>query len=214
MKRREKLRSAGGFTLVEMLVVISVFGLILTLIGLEFVSVVDNTLHTRANTDAESQARIVMGKVTTHMRTAFFDVTDAVPGSPRPVASPYQTSAPYVTFYRVAKGGLGGPIPPCPAGGIHNGGEPCPPYELVTIQMNALNPGELDEIITSMPGGNAQPPIILGRNVTSFIVTSPTTSSTQYNIDLTVSVPSGHCGGPTKSCSFTLDNVVYVGGSE
>ncbi len=52
MSRRQRFRRSEGFTLIEMLVVIGLVGLILTLIGLEFVAVVNHTLHTRAETDA------------------------------------------------------------------------------------------------------------------------------------------------------------------
>jgi type II secretory pathway pseudopilin PulG len=209
MNARQKRRHAGGFSIIETLIAVAVVGLILTLIGLEFVGVVDDTLHTRANTDAESQARLIMARVSTRMRTSFYDVTDNIPG-PLPVVSPVATSAPYVTFYRVRPGGLQGPIPLCTPGNAHSGGEPCPPFELVTIQMNPIKPGELDEIITPQPGGTAGLPNILGRNVTSFTVTAQ--SSTQYNVEVRVSIPSSHCSGPARTCTFTLDNVVYIGG--
>ena len=212
MNARLARKRVRGFGIIDTLVAVAMFGLILTLIGLEFVGVVDDTLHTRANTDAESQARVIMAKVTSHMRTSFFDYTD-FPAQPTalPVVSPTPTaSAGYVTFYRVSKGSLAGPIPTCTAGPGQNAGAPCPSFELVTIQMNPLKPGELDEIITPMPSGVAQPPIVLGRNVSAFTVTAQ--SATQYNVALTVSIPSSHCAGAVRSCSFTLDSVVYIGG--
>src|SRR5579864_7930837 len=91
MSTRHELRRGDGFTLVEMLVSLGIIGLILTLIGLEFVGVVNHTLHTRANTDAESQARLIMSQVSTQLRTAYFDVSDyptTAPAKWLPVVSP------------------------------------------------------------------------------------------------------------------------------
>jgi hypothetical protein len=161
-----------------------------------------------------------MSKVSNQLRAAYFDVSD-YPNMPAanalPVVSPLPINSPtpvnYVVFYRVAKGGLASIPATCPTG-ASNFGAPCPPFELVTIQMSATTPGELDEIITPQPGGVPSSPMPMAQNVTGFAV-SPISESQQggqYNISITVTQPSGHCvaGG----CSFTLDNVVYVGGQE
>lgn len=217
MSKHQRSRRNSGFTLVEMITVVAVFGLILTLLGLEFVSVVSTTLHTRANTDAESQARIIMSKVETHLRVAYYDYVDNPPGSPVPVASPLPPlpgaspmPTPFVTFYRVSAGGLVGSGTPtlCTVQGVSN--VPCPPFELVTIQINPLKLGELDELITPVKSGVQEAPIVLGTNVSSFNILPVSTS--RYDVSLTVTEPSSHC--VNDQCSFTLNDVVYVGGQE
>ncbi len=207
---RPRNRATRGFTLVEMITVVAIIGLILTLLSLEFISVVNSTLHSRANTDAESQARVIMAKIETHMRSAYFDYTDFT-GSPAPVISPIPgASAGYVLFYRSAPGQLS------PAMNTCSDGAPCPQFETVLIQMNPKVSGELDEIITPQPGGAALPATVLGTNVSSFTVSGQGTN--RYDIALTVSEPSGHCTHDPNTgrdaCTFSLNDVVYVGGSE
>ena len=201
-----KRRATRGFTLVEMVTVVAVIGLILTLLGLEFVSVVNSTLHSRANTDAESQARVIMSKVETHMRNAYFDYTDfSVSGTPDPVISPVPgSSAGYVLFYRTVPGQLTPGTQTC------GNNEPCPLFESVLIQMNPIVPGELDEIDTPQPGGPAQPTTVLGTNVSNFTVTAE--AADRYDVSITVSEPSGHC--VNQACTFQLNDVVYVGGTQ
>jgi len=212
--RQARNRRNYGFTLVEMITVVAVFGLILTLLGLEFVSVVDHTLHTRASTDAESQARIIMSKVETHLRTAYFDYTDfpsatATPAVASPLPASSATPAAFVTFYRVTPGSMATTPPTCaPSSPLK--GALCPPFDLVTIQINPLIPGELDEIVTQLPSGVVEPTIVLGTNVSNFGVTP--VSSNRYDLSLTVTEPSTHCSG--DACSFTLNDIVYVGGQD
>src|SRR5579872_274965 len=203
MRTRGRLRHNRGFTLVEMLTVLVVLGLVLSMIGLEFYGVVSNTLHTRANMDAESIARLGMSKVSNEMRLAFPDTTDnlALPA----VVQPAATAGPVADFFKVHQGSLGQPIPVCPALSL-NPGAPCPPYDEVVIQINPKVPGELDEIITPVKG-KTLPAIVLARNVTGFSVTP---SGTQYDVEITVTAPSSHC--VSNGCSFTLDNAIYVGG--
>jgi hypothetical protein len=202
-----------------MLIVLVLVGLILTLLGFELVSAVGDTLHTRANIDAESQARVTMQKIDTHLRVAYYDyVDDPNPGTPLPVISPIPaptpSAAPYITFYRVASGGLSSTNPQQCKGSIGSGGPlansgaPCPPFELVTIQLNPSVPGELDEIVTPLPGTTQNRPVVLGTDVTNFGVTA--LSSDEFQITLTVSVPSWQCA--TNRCSFTLSHDVFVAG--
>jgi|GEM_PF-2200539 len=208
-------KRSSGFTLVELLVAIAVLGLILTFIGLEFVSVVDNTLHTRASVDAEAQARIVMAKVSGQMRGAYFDETDYPTAAPAqqlavvsPIPVPSASPTGLVVFYRVSKGGLATIPVTCATGA--NQGAPCPPFELVTIQMSTTNPGELDEIVTAQPAGSPSSPTPIGQNVTNFGVTG--ISKNEFDVTLTVTQPSSRC--VSDACSFTLNNVIYVGGQE
>jgi prepilin-type N-terminal cleavage/methylation domain-containing protein len=217
MNPNRKHKFVRGFTLVEMITVVFILGLILTLLSYEFLSVIDDTLRTRSNTDAESQARVIMQKIETHMRVAYYDYVDMPPGSPIPVVSPLPqgsaTPAPYVVFYRVSAGGLANTTPRQCGPGVGNSaltGAPCPPFELVTIQLNPLNPGELDELITDLPSMVQEPPIVLGTNVTSFGVTA--ISYDEYNVSLTVTQPSSPNYCANQNCSFTIDDNIYVGG--
>jgi len=211
MRRVKARRVSRGITLVELLVVITIIGLILTLLGLEFVSVVNSTLHSRANTDAESQARLIMSKVETRLRSSYWDYTDfsGLNASPEPVISPLPgSSAGYLLFYRSSPGQLTTGLGPC--GNPAFDGAPCPQFETVLIQMNPSVPGELDEIITPQPSGTAEPVTVLGTNVTNFTVTGQGVE--RYDVALTVSEPSGHC--VNTACTFTLNDVVYVGGNQ
>src|ERR1700736_2279662 len=218
MSFRRSRRQDAGFTLVETIVAVSIFGLVLTLIGLEFVGVVNHTLHTRADTDAEAQARLVMAKVSTQMRSAYFDWTDyptqlainALPViSPTPGVLATATPANFVAFYRVSKNELS-VIPPVCTPPASNAGAPCPKFDLVTIQMSTTKPGELDEIVTQMPSGVPSSPMPIGQHVTAFDVTPIAESSDkggQYEVRVTVTQPSGQCVG--NACTFTLDNIIY-----
>ncbi len=214
MTIKRAAQQSAGFTLVETIVAVSIVGLILTLVGLEFVGAVNHMLHTRADTDAESQARVIMSKVDTQMRSAYFDWTDF----PLPSASPYAVVSPqpvpsatadYVAFYRVSQGGMTVPVPTASPGAV-NAGAPTPPYDLVTIEMSATKPGELDEVISPPLGGPPSSPIPLGQNVSAFVVTA--VPPNRYDVQLTVSQPSGQCAN--NACSFTLNDTVYVGGQQ
>jgi prepilin-type N-terminal cleavage/methylation domain-containing protein len=216
--RRFRTAQESGFTLVETIVAVSIVGLILTLVGLEFVGTVNHMLHTRAQTDAESQARVIMSKIDTQMRSAYFDWTDfPLPsGSPLAVVSPQpapSASADYIAFYRVSAGGMPVPVPTASPGTI-NAGAPAPPYDLVTIQMSTTKPGELDEIISPPLGGPPSSPIPLGQNVSAFVVTfvNTTVSGSRYDVQLTVSEPSGQC--VNNACAYTLNDTVYIGGQQ
>jgi prepilin-type N-terminal cleavage/methylation domain-containing protein len=207
--KRPNRKTSSGFTLVEMIVAVSIFGLILALIGFEFVSVVDKTLHTRANTDAEAQARLAMAKVSKDMRSGYFDYKDYPAATPYPILSPLPgASAGYVAFYHVSKGGLGSIPGTCTTS--PNIGIPCPPFELVTIQMSPTTPGELDEITIPQPGGIPSSPMPLAQHVSVFTVFA--LSSAEYDVKITVAQPSGHC--VANACTFTLDNILYVGGQK
>jgi prepilin-type N-terminal cleavage/methylation domain-containing protein len=202
-----RTQPARGFTLIEMLVVVGIFGLILTAIGLEFSGVVSHTLHTRANTDAEGGARIMLTGVSDEMRAAFPDLTDFPLGPPPTVTQPaVNSTGPVAQFYRVHQGSLGDPIPACAA---PNNLAPCPPFDVVTIQIDPLKPGVLEKLAQPVAGGGPSVRTVLGTNVTQFAVTS-NGDGTRYSVDITVAAPSSHCRN--NACTFTLDNVVYIGG--
>jgi prepilin-type N-terminal cleavage/methylation domain-containing protein len=210
----QQSRRVRGFTLVEMIVVVAVIGLILSLVSLEFISVVSTVLHTRANTDAESQARTAMSKIGSQVRSSYWDYVDYPPFQDTGVASPQPgtTTVPYIAFYRVTPGSLVSMPNPCTSPGV-NFGAPCPPFELVTIELSATTPGELDEIITPQPNGPPSSPMPIAYNVSDFEVTSVSSAgfTNKYDIRLQVSQPSTHC--TSNSCTYTLDNVIFAGGN-
>src|SRR5579872_4308126 len=197
-----------GFTLLEMLTVVVVVGLVLSMMGLEFYGVVSNTLHTRANMDAETMARLAAAKVNKEMRLAAQDTTDnlAQPAIVQPGGATKPTPGPIAEFYRVQQGSLGQAIPIC--GGTINPGAPCPPFDDVVIQIDPKVPGELDEIVTPVKTGIAETPIVLARNVTGFTVTP---NGSQYDLAITITTPSTHC--VSNGCSFTINTAVYSGGT-
>lgn len=215
MRSRRQLR---GFSILEMLMVCVILGLVLSMIGYEFVGVVSTALHTRANTDAQAQSRLIMTKVEHEMHAAFPDISDCpsfpdAKNCPSPLGTlvvvqpaPKGTPGPVAEFYRVRQGSLNVAIPKCPTTQ-----RPCPPYDLVTIQLNALVPGELDETVQPATGAGPSSTTVIGNNVSSFTVAPDQLSgSSDYTIDLTVSIPSTHC--TSNACDYTLNSVVYVGG--
>jgi prepilin-type N-terminal cleavage/methylation domain-containing protein len=210
MTRPARSPRSRGFTIIEMLTVVAILGLILSLVSLEFINVVSDTLHTRADTDAEAQARLAMSKISTQMRTGYWDYIDFPNPSPTPypVVSPLPntTTLPYVAFYRAVPGDLSAGMP------VLGNGAPNTTFELVTFQMNALQPGELDEVTTVQPNGVASTPMPIAQDVSDFEVTADPTIFGKYDVRITVSIPSSHC--TSNNCTFTLDSVVYAGGTQ
>jgi prepilin-type N-terminal cleavage/methylation domain-containing protein len=222
--------SARGFTLVEMLTAAVIIGLILLLIGYEFDAVLGHLLHTRANRDIESNARIAVNKVTNRLRTASpwvfnqgpftapFDV-DTVIQQPIPASTPGTSSA-VLQFYRVRPGSLSNAaaIPtPAPAN------IPTPPYDLVTIQRTTCpypkcidpSPNYLVETaVDALSNTPSEPPLVLARDVSNFLVTAtgdPKGHAAQMDILLTVVTNDPKCN---PHCSYTTESSVWVGGDQ
>jgi prepilin-type N-terminal cleavage/methylation domain-containing protein len=132
MIRRAEKR---GFTVVEMLISMTIMGLVLALAVVEFAMVFNHNNLTSANITAESNARISMAKVTNELRQAMPDITDfsanypIVVNPPTPAPSSAPVASQMVQFYRVANvaGGLQTPLP------LDTNGNPVPCYDLETL---------------------------------------------------------------------------------
>lgn len=219
-----KRSSQRGFTLVEMVTSVAIVGLILLLIGYEFDASLSNLIHTRSNRDMESNARIVMTKVTNRLRTASPWVFNPAPPPPPagvhqvimipvPVTTPGATSN-VLQFYRVRPGSLANPAAiPTP------GNVPNPPYDLVTIQRSTCpTPGCTDTspnylvetAVDAQTGAQSEPPLVLGNDVTNFSVTATgNLFPAKVDVSLTVVSPGPRC---TPVCSYVANNSIWVGG--
>ncbi len=128
-------RAPRGFTVVEMLISMTIMGLVLALAVVEFAMVFNHNNLTTANITAESNARISMAKVTNELRQAMPDITDfsgnypIVTRPPVPAPSTAPVASQTVSFYRVhnGPGGLTTPVP------VDSAGDPIPCYDLVTL---------------------------------------------------------------------------------
>jgi prepilin-type N-terminal cleavage/methylation domain-containing protein len=212
-----------GFTLVEMITSVAIVGLILVLIGYEFDASLGNLIHTRSNRDMESNARVVMSKVTNRLRSAspwVFNPSPPPTGSHQVILSPVPATSPPATsnvlqFYRVRPGSL------VNAGGIHTDadGLPDPPYDIVTIQRSTCptigctdpSPNYLVEsAVDAQTLAQTEPPMVLGKDVTNFLVTATgPVSPAQVDISLTVASTSSRCDA---KCSYTTNSSIWVGG--
>jgi prepilin-type N-terminal cleavage/methylation domain-containing protein len=209
-------KSKRGFTLLEMMTSVFIIGLILLLIGYEFDGALNKLLHNQSNRDLESNARVVMTKVTNRLRAATVD--PQLPTSPgcNPCAddvilSPNGTSN-TLSFIRVRPGSLTNPasIP------VDKNNNPIPPYDIVTIQIGTgAGVGPLaDKLIETDVDPTTKAVIsteTLGDHVTAFQVDNHGTSKNgAVDVTITTSSYSSRC---YQNCNFTMTNSVYVGGT-
>ena len=185
-----------GFTVPELLISMTIMGIVLALAVLEFAMVFNHNTLMNANLSADQNARIAMAKVTNELRQAMPDFTDYSTGQMvvSPTAPPTATAASPVTtvqFYRVhnGPGGLTTPVP------TDSAGNPIPCYDLVTLTWDstAKTITKTVALVTNTNCPNAATTSnIIARNVTNFGVTAQT--DTLFDIDLQTAASRGGYG--------------------
>ncbi len=186
MRPRKRPR---GFTIVEMLISMTIMGLVLALAVVEFAMVFNHNSLTSANITAEANARIAMAKVTNEMRQAMPDVTDfTTPPYPMvvtPTAPPASTApgtAQTIQYYRVDNGSAGLTASPIP---VDANGNPVPCYDLITLTYDPVGQ-TITRTIQLVTNTNCTAPSttndVLARNVVGFTVSAE--SGTLFDVDL------------------------------
>jgi prepilin-type N-terminal cleavage/methylation domain-containing protein len=189
MTTRAKTR---GFTIVEMMISMSIMGLVLALAIIEFVMVFNHNSLMTADLSADQNGRIVMARVTNELREGMPDVTDYTGlNTPPPIVSnptPAASAAPVqsITFWRVhsGSGGLDDPvaIPTDP------NGNPAPCYDQVTLTYDPAA-HTITKTVTLKTNVNCATPQtttnIVASNVSSFQATAPSTNLIDIDLQTT-----------------------------
>jgi len=150
MRQCRTRKSEHAFTLIEMLFAMTILGIVLGLITLEFTAAIQNFRFSNAHLDAETQARVAMAKVNDVMKMGTPDVNDppCVANSQKcsVLANFLQVASPNgsVSFFEVTDD-HSDPGHLSDAGMTLNpgNGEPKPQYEVVTILLDNVK-NELD----------------------------------------------------------------------
>jgi len=185
-----------GFTIVEMLISMTIMGLVLALAVVEFAMVFNHNNLTSANITAEANARISMAKVTNEMRQAMPDVTDfttppypmvVTPTAPPPSTAPGTSTS--IEYYRVDNGSAGLTASPIP---VDSNGNPVPCYDEVTLTYDPV--GEtITRTISLVQNTNCSTASvttdILARNIVGFSVSA--ISGTLFDVDLQTRATTG-----------------------
>ena len=205
MAPRKKTRA---FTVPELLISMTVMGLVLALAIVEFAMVFNHNTLMTANMTADQNARIVMARVTNEMRQAMPETTDYVAPYPiyvQPTSAPPSTApAPVQTveFWRVHNG-PGGLVTPIPT---DTSGNPVPCYDDVKLVYDSTNHTITRTVSlktnTNCPTASTTTDVI-ARNVTNFGVTAQ--SATLFEVDLETTPSNGGYG------VYDLDSQVAVG---
>lgn len=190
---RRKLR---GFTIVELLISMTIMGIVLALAVVEFAMVFNHNSLMTANLTADQNARIAMAKVTNELRQAMPDLTDSTSGTvmvtpTQPPPSTAPTAVTFVQFYRVhnGTGGLVNPIP------TDANGNPTPCYDLVTLNYDpALQTitRTVSLVVNSICTIASSNTNVLARNVTAFGASA--VSATLLDVDLQTAASKGGYG--------------------
>jgi prepilin-type N-terminal cleavage/methylation domain-containing protein len=188
-----------GFTVVELLISMTILGIVLALAIVEFAMVFNHNSLMQSNLTADQNARIVMARVTNELRQAMPDVTDsnyAIVISPTaPPASTAPSAATTVSFHRVHSGTNGltqatpDPIP------TDVNGNPMPCYDTVTLTYDAPSQTitktvTAAQVTTDCPSFTTTS--VLSRNVAGFGVTAQ--SATLFDVDVQTAATKGNYG--------------------
>lgn len=185
-----------GFTVTELLISMTIMGIVLALAVLEFAMVFNHNNLMNANLSADQNARIAMARVTNELRQAMPDFTDMSTGQVvvTPTAPPTATAGSpvtTVTFYRVhnGPGGLTTPVP------TDSSGNPIPCYDTVTLTWDSVAK-TISKTVTLKTNANCPTAStvtsVIARNVTNFGVTAQT--DTLFDVDLQTAASKGNYG--------------------
>jgi prepilin-type N-terminal cleavage/methylation domain-containing protein len=175
--RRTTTMTSRGFTVPELLIAMTIMGIVLALAVVEFAMVFNHNALTTENVTAEQNARIAMARVTNELRQAMPDFTDFSNGKPvvQPTAPPPSTApgqSTVVEFYRVDPGPQGlstsGAMP------VDSFGNPIPCYddETLTYDPVAKTITRTISVVTNSNCPNANTTTdVLARNILNFWVT-------------------------------------------
>lgn len=186
------MRHLRGFTTVELLISMSIMGIVLGLAIVEFAMVFNHNSLMQANLSADQNARIVMAKVTNELRQGMPDLTDS-PTSTTIVTSPLSGSASTVSFYRVhnGPGGLYTPVPT----DVNNNPVPC--YDLVTLAYDNVA-HTITKTVVLQTNSNCSTAStttsVLARNVMGFTVTVASANGMLFDVDLQTVASKGNYG--------------------
>ena len=195
----QQQRMRRGFTVTELMISMTIMGIILGLAVLEFAMVFNHNNLMNANLTAEQNARIAMAKVTNELRQAMPDMTDfpasttivVSPTAPPPSTAPAASTT--VEFYRVHNGS-GGLVTPVPTDA---NGDPVPCYDDVKLVYDSVahTISKTVQLVsnTDCPGTSLTATTsVLARNVMGFGVTSE--SGYLYDVDLQTVASNGNYG--------------------
>ncbi len=207
MMRKQTTKRA--FTVVELMISMTIMGLVLALAVVEFAMVFHHNTFMQANMTADQTARIAMAKVSNEVRQGMPDETDFTPpASPPPIVTnplPGASPSQAITFYRVhnGTGGLTDPV----AIPTDVFGNPAPCYDTVNVTYDPVAQTITRTITlvtnTHCPTASTETDV-LARNVTSFNVTAPTKNS--LNVDLQTTSTSGNYGVYDLTTQIALGN--------
>ncbi len=188
-------KTTRGFTVPELLISMTIMGVVMALAIVEFAMVYNHNSLMGANMTADQNARIAMAKVTNEMRQAMPNVTDytccpyPMIIKPTPASSPVAVQT--VEFWRVHNG-PGGLVTPIPTDLT---GNPTPCYDDVTLTYDPAAK-TITRTVTLKVNTNCTTPStttdIIARNVTSFGVTAST--DTLLDVDLQTTPSKGGYG--------------------
>ena len=198
---------ARGFTLIELMVAMSILGLVMTLAVAEFTQAWKHYSKTSVDITGETQARAAMALVTQSLRqaaqpsgaTAISPVTTPDCIAAGGCTYPYPTSAPTtgLQFTMVDDATITSADPNL----LHYGAD--------VIVLNPAVPGvngsDLIETVTDVSTGLVKQKRTLARNVTIFTVAA--TSSGSYNVTIQVSPPHR---ADQLAAPFTLSSDVFI----
>ena len=188
--------SRRGFTVTELLISMTIMGIVLGLAIVEFAMVFNHNNLMGANLAADQNARIAMARVTNELRQAMPDLTDSstgtivvTPTAPPPSTAP--TAVTTVSFYRVHNG-TGGFVTPVPT---DINGAPVPCYDLVTLTYDPVAHTNTKTVTLQNNANcptNSTTTSVLARNVVGFGVSAQT--AYLFDVDLQTISSNGNYG--------------------
>jgi prepilin-type N-terminal cleavage/methylation domain-containing protein len=198
---------ARGFTLIELMVAMSILGLVMTLAVAEFTQAWKHYSKTTVDITAETQTRAAMALVTQELRQAA-QPTGSVAVSP--VTSPDCIAAGGCTYpYPTAAPATGLQFTMVDDPTITSADPNLLHYGADVIGLNPAVPGvngsDLIETVTDVSTGVVKQKRTLARNVTLFTVAA--TSSGSYNVTIQVSPPHR---ADQLAAPFTLSSDVFI----